>query len=477
MRFSKTLPVIASLAVVLGLAACGDAPAPGMRIAIHTLPDDGEPPQPLWLSPLDKPAGSYRIPLRATGREGDVYHYVADAPAGAYRVENSAGWGTLTSGQSLQVFHTQAEGPPNVVWLARSGTLYMRPRTADTWRVLPVVALERRTSPHADTYERVPVEVTVQPGGWLVVRLPDAVLVPGTQLRAFSLFEGHVATRPVELPIPDNPAVPYVRLLDPAASPPLVVEVVGGPIDDGVEAELRLVAHPLDLTWTAPFQRGRAWFSGIGEHGDGVVVSLPAWGDEARWRVDGEAWQEEQALFPLALDAEAKPRRVRLPALAADVAPRRILLRATTADRLGQVPLDRDDDGGWSFVVPAGEHVGWIEADGTFAPITVRAETASDADAITVGAFAPAATIVGSVVDTRDTVRVRAERETGAGTWIGGASRDVMPDPGLGFTLRVPPGRWRLCVVRSDLRTSEPRTVPVSLEPGTRFTGFDLSVR
>lgn len=473
MRTRITLLLLLLGAAALGVVGCGDESAAGVRVAIQTLPGDGTPPEPLWLLPLDQPRGSPRFQLRPTGIEDGLHLYVADAPAGVYRVENDAGWATLTTGQTLTRFHDEPGGPPNYVALARPGTLYMRPRAADAWRVLPDVALERYVEGDPGSWERVPVTAKEQPGGWLMVRLPKEVLVPGARLRAFAVFEGNVPTSAITLAVGDNADVPYIRLLEPATGLPLTVELVGGHVDDGTEADLRLVDHPLDLTWTARFTRDRAWFSGLGEHVEGMYVTIPAWGELARWHVAEAVWLTEQALLPLAMGPGSQPRRVLLPALPDGRGPGRVLLRKPDADRLGQVPLEPHDDGSWSIVVPAGEHVGWIEVDGSFAALTVPA----GGGAAIVAPPAEAATIVGRVVDSRDAVRVRAEREEADGLWVGGAGFDTATDTGLGYTMHVPPGRWRMRVIRSDLRMSEPRTVPLVLESGARFTGFDISVR
>ncbi|MCA9316678.1 MAG: hypothetical protein H6806_01605 [Planctomycetes bacterium] len=473
MRIRIALSLLLVGAVALGVVACGKDSSAGVRVAIQTLPGDGAPPEPLWLLPLDQAQGASRFPLRPTGVEDGMHLYASDAPAGVYRVENDAGWATLTTGQTLTRFHDEPGGPPNYVALARPGTLYMRPRLADAWRVIPDVAVERYVEGDPGSWERVPVTPQEQPGGWLMVRLPKDVLVPGARLRAFAVFEGNVPTSAVTVAVGDKPQVPYIRLLEPATGLPLTVELVHGHVEDDTEVELRLADHPLDLTWTARFARDRAWFSGLGDHVEGMYVTIPAWGELARWHVGEEAWLKEQALLPLAMGPESQPRRVALPALPKGLHPDRVLLRTPDADRLGQVPLERHDDGSWSLVVPAGEHVGWLEADGSFAAVTVPA---GDGPAKVAAPTAPA-TIVGSVIDSRDSVRVRAEREEAEGLWVGGAGFDTAPDTGLGYEMRVPPGRWRVRVVRSDLRMSEPRTVPLPLESGARFTGFDLSVR
>lgn len=462
------LATLALLALLLPVA-CGDGDGgPLVRVAIETLPADGVPPEPLWLVPVEADAAATRIRLerRGAGPEG-LPLYVAHAPAASYQVVNDQGWSMLTTGQTLPWFHAAPTGPPNVVALARPYTLYLRARSADRWKAAPRVAIEQRIDGDPHTWQRLDLAVVDQGGGWVSLRLPTDIAVPRAQFRVFAFMEGDVPARMTTLTIPAEPAMPYIRLLETDVGAPLVVRVVGGEVSDGTRLEARLVDHPLDPRWEGRVVAGRAWFAHLGDHVQGVQVHLPSWGEQAHWHLDAAAWETEGTLVLLALPPIEAQRRVRVP-LAAGTTVRRLLLRAADAAEQGLVPFQAGEEG-IVAIVPPGVLTGWIETSAGLASLDI----AADAAEAVVGPLGKAATVGGNVTVGAPGFRVLAERQEGD-AWIGGAGLDVVVQPGGRYALEVPPGRYRLSVQRPDLRAGEPTPIPVALNAGTRFSGFDL---
>lgn len=454
--------------VLAGLAACGSGDTPEIRVAIETLAGDGAPPEPLWLVPVESDTTRTRIPLQRRGQgPGDMPLYVAAAAAGSYEVVNEQGWRMLTTGQTLPWFHADAAGSPNVVALARPYTLYLRARAADSWKVAPRVAIEQRIDGDPHTWRRLDVPLQEQGGGWVSLRLPPDVAVPGARFRVFAFMEGDIPARMTSLTIPSDPAMPYVRLLETEVGSPLLVRVVGGSVADGTTIEARLPQHPLDPRWTARIVGGNAWFAHLGDHVEGAELRLASWGEDAVWTLDAELWEREGTLVILALPGVDGVRRVRLP-VPEGVSVRRVLLRPPGATEQGAVPFVTTTSG-IEAIVPEGALTGWVELSTGLASLDVAAD---DGRAVLGESGAPAR-ITGNVAVSAPGFRVVAERQDGP-AWITGAGLDVVVQPGGRYALAVPPGRYRLRVRRPDLRLGEPTPIPVELRPGTSFSGFDL---
>ncbi len=463
---------LASIAATsLATTACSGDDAPGMVILARVLPGDGEPPAILRLVSMDRAEVS-RFPLVRRGRgEEATWRYESAAPTGAYRIESDEGWGAITPSFTLPRYVAGPGAPRNVVTLARPATLYVQGPPGGP-PLIPRIVLERRTAEAPERWERIPIEAASQPDGWLLARMPEAVLQPFATLRAWTALEGGFPIPAIDIPLSSEPRHPIVQRVEPAEGPPLQIEAIGRDARDGSRIEIRLTGHPLDPMWETWFAQQRAHASGIGHHPDGLTITVPDWGEKAVWTVDASAWENEQALFLLALPPASGPRVVALPALPGGATPHRVVLRERDENRLGQVPLRASADGAFEMVVPAGEHVGWVQTRDGFVSIEVPAADAAP----TLGPLLHSAEVSGDVPGAQGTLRVLAEREEGE-RWIGGAAFDTALGPGTRYRVTLPPGRYRLAVLRSDLRPTPPRVVPVELEPAMRFAGFDLALR
>ena len=467
------------------LGGCGERDGPathGVRVRILTSEVDGPIQGTLLLENTGDETGSLYEAVPLAG-EPDVF--VAEkAPVGTYYVYTSEGWGMLwvgSQGPGAPLLRG-ADLPATTVRMGKPRSLYIAaedPRTfhghvIDQWGADWKVA---GSGDGAEGFEKVAIEVEPQGQGLMALRFPEAVWQEGHVIRVCGVYQSGVVSQLVSfVKRGAKVALPRIAFTNPAPLAPLEVVLVGADADTSVPDDLPVVVTlrhvPLEARFEARSHKGVVSFDGIGSLGGGIRIEVPSLGSNGAFEMSQEAWRTQGLLHVLLFDPEGAP-SVRLDAITADPVEIRALLPGTTT--YGRLPIWKE--GGTSYTrAPAGPQA-WrvLDADGRWIDCSLEVAASGLSKIQKAEADQWAARIRGGVNGGGRGFEVQFTELVDGGTERGGAGLTARVDDYGKYEIRVPPGRYRLQVLRpGGSPGGRPKVLPLRSKSEVRV---DLEAR
>lgn len=455
------IPCVITYAALTG---CGGGDA-GVRVRLQTLAGDGEPPGPFFLVPVQAASLEARIPLTPIEAGSDIL-IARDAPAGSYVVLNDQGWQMLRTGQQMPRLHANEDGAPNDIAMARPYTLYLAPRAPQHWRLSEHWALQRVLPTDPVTYGDIPVQASLRDHGWVAMQLPEALCVPGARFRVLGLMEGNVLSQAIPLEIPDPAARPYVRLVTPSSTDPMLVRIVGGDAAaEGAEIHARLIGIPLDHDWVQQARGGYAEVPSAGEIGDGLRIAVPGWGAEALYDIGLAEWRRVGRIYIHALPTKDR-REIRIEGQAS------LITHVSSVQALGtsfgRLPTHGQ---GADVVVYAPPGAQTLLVATPTGPMILDVD--ATATTVAMPAPRPGASLSGSVPVKLPGYRVMFQRRVGE-RWVGGAGLDFAVASGGRYEALLPGGVYRVTIGDAGNRVGKWAKVPEALTGWGAKANYDF---